>query len=291
MPPEAGDVLSDIPPRFVIVVGCQRSGTTLMSQIIGAHPWALLVDETDGVYKWTDSIFNSNNGRAKDSQISELCERAMTKYRGIDKRPLRSATILVLQAPNLTWSHTQISRCFPDARVVYMLRDVRAVVASMLRLSRIPFVENQIRFFRQASFIERDFPEEWEALMDGGVSKAVKMALVARIKMSLAEKFEAVGIPVLRVSYEDLVLAPTTTVSGVTRHVGIPFDRRCLEHDQVLLGSGPGGTDRARPIDGLSLEGWREELMPETVDSIWAAVGEFYEKLGYRRDSANPTAS
>lgn len=288
MPSEASEVLSVIPPRFVIVVGCQRSGTTLMGQIIGAHPSALLVDEIDDVYKRMDSIFNSTDARTRDDLISELCDCAMAKYRAIDMRPLRSASILVLQAPNLTWCHSQISSCLPNARVVYMLRDVRAVVASMQRLPKVPFVENQIQFFRQAGFIERDFPEEWEGLMDRGVSKAVKMALVAKIKMSFAEKFEAVGIPVLRVRYEDLVSAPKETVSGVTYHVGIPFDGKCLEYDQILLGHGPGGTDRAQPIHTHSLSRWREQLMPETEKAIWAAVGKFYEELGYRRDSAVP---
>lgn len=36
--------------RVVAIVGCQRSGTTLTGQIVGAHPQAFLVDEFDGLY-------------------------------------------------------------------------------------------------------------------------------------------------------------------------------------------------------------------------------------------------
>ena len=106
MSSKASKVLSVIPPRFVIVVGCQRSGTTLMAQIIGAHPSVLLVDETDDVYKRMDSIFNSTDDRTRDDQISELRECAMAKYHEIAVRPLRSESILVLQAPNLTLCHS-----------------------------------------------------------------------------------------------------------------------------------------------------------------------------------------
>ena len=263
-----------------------------MGQILGAHPSATLVDETDDVYRWADSVFDSKEGKATEQQIEQLCQRARTKYRAPAIPPAGgSEPMLVLQSPNLTCCHREISTTFANARVVYMLRDVRAVVASMLRLPRIPFVENQIRFFRRVRFIERHFPEEWEGLMDEGVSKAVKMALVARIKMSLAEEFEAVGIPVLPVKYEDLVSAPEETVSCVTHYLGIPFDERCLEHDRVLLGIGPGRTDRSRPIDRLSLSTWSEQLEPDTIRSIWAAVGSFYEELGYRRSLSSGSST
>ena len=37
--------------RITIVTGCQRSGTTLTGQILGAHPSAFLIDETDELYQ------------------------------------------------------------------------------------------------------------------------------------------------------------------------------------------------------------------------------------------------
>ena len=237
-----------------------------------------------------ESILNSSDDRTRDDLIKELCDTAATKYGKVDTRRFRSDTVVVLQAPNLTWSHTAISERLPNARVVYMLRDVRAVVASMHQLPKIPFVKNQIRFFRQTGFIAGEFPQQWERLMDRNVSQAVKMAFVARIEMSLAGKFESAGITVLQVRYEDLVSAPKETVSRVTRHLGIPFDEQCLRHDEILIGHGPGGTDRRRPIDVRSISKWHEQLKPETIESIWAAVGEFYEELGYRLDSLLPTS-
>ena len=254
-----------------------------MAQIIGAHPLALLVDETDKVYEWTNSVFEMGADRMEEERTHRIRNRARKKYRRLSRRKARSRPVLVFQTPNLTWSHSEISTCFPGAQIVYMLRDVRGVVASMLRLSHNPFVENQIRFFRQAGFIERAFPKEWQRLLDRGVSEPVKMALVAKIKMSLAENFAAAGLPVLKVRYEDLVLSPGKTVSRITRQIGLAFDERCLAHDQVLVGFGPGLTDRARPLDKSSISKWSDQLSPETVHSIWAEVGEFYEKLGYQQ--------
>lgn len=38
--------------KIVVIAGCQRSGTTLVGQVLGAHPKAILIDETDGLYDW-----------------------------------------------------------------------------------------------------------------------------------------------------------------------------------------------------------------------------------------------
>lgn len=282
--------MSETLPRFVAVVGCQRSGTTLLSQMIGAHPSALLVDETDDLYEEIALIFHARDERARNDLIGALCQRAAMKYRTIDALSPGRGTVVVLQAPNLTWGHVEIANRLPDARVVYMLRDVRGVVASMQHLPQIPFVENQIKFFRRAGFIEKEFPDLWAKLMDGSVSKPVKMALVARIKMSLAQNFESAGVPVRQVRYEDLVLRPKKTLSGVLHHVGLLFDEKCLSHGEILQGHGPGGTDRTRPVDAHSVSKWRTQLDPEMEEAIWAEVGEFYETLGYRRGEARPEA-
>ncbi len=267
-----------------------------MGQILGAHTQSLLVDETDGFYEWAGRVLESAEGVGPFEQLEQLRERAHSKYRRTDARRSESESVWVLQAPNLTWSHLEIAQSFPNARVVYMLRDVRAVVASMLRLPTIPFVDNQIRFFRRTGFIERDFPREWERLLDDSASMAVRMALVAKIKMSLAKNFETAGTPILRVRYEDLVSLPKATIQRVLSHVDLPFDPNCLEHHRVLLGHGPGQTDRTRPIDRQSVSKWRQQLAPETVASIWNAVGDFYEGLGYERgdsdsDAIDPTLS
>ncbi|MBL29477.1 MAG: hypothetical protein CMM50_18255 [Rhodospirillaceae bacterium] len=267
----------------MFVVGCQRSGTTLMGQILGAHPSALLADEKDRLYASMEAIFNASDDRTRNDLIAVLCARAMGKYRSTERRSQSDVRSLVLQAPNLTWSHVEIARCLPGARVVYMQRDPRAVVASMQRLSNVPFVDNQIRFFRKTGFIPRDFPEEWEMLISDGTDEAVKMALVAKIKMSLVDRFERAGLPAHIVKYEDLVSEPATTVRRTLEALSLPFDEACLTHDRLLQGYGPGNTDRMRPIDAASVSAWRECLTTETEEAIWAAVGSFCTSLGYER--------
>ena len=286
----AEGVLNGNLEKFVFVVGCQRSGTTLMGQVIGAHPSALLVDETDEVYSQIRAIFDADDNGLKRELIATLRQSGIAKYRGQERSENTEADTLVLQAPNLTWSHAQIARSFPGARVVCMLRDVRAVVVSMQNLPNIPFVENQIRFFRQSGFIENDFPDECQRLVDEDTPMAVKMALVAKIKMSLAENFRAFGIPVLEVRYEDLILESRETVTRVMRHIGLPFDESCLAHERKMLGCGPGDTARTRSIDQSSIAKWHGQLGRDVEDAIWEAVGDFFEDFGYTRNATIPSA-
>lgn len=82
-----------------------------------------------------------------------------------------------------------------------MLLDIRAVVASTQRVTKIPFIWNQIRFFRRTDFIETRCPDEWSLLSKKNVSEAVKMALNAKIKMSLVGNFKAKGSPVIKIRY------------------------------------------------------------------------------------------
>lgn len=259
-----------------------------MGQIIGAHSQAVLADETDRIYEWIEPILQSGPGPVGLDQLEVLTDRALNKYRSRRGRDGLSPTVLVVQAPNLTCRPDELAASFPGSRVIYMLRDVRAVVASMQRLSNIPFVNNQIRFFKQAGFIEQTFPDEWFALIDPDTDESVRMALVARIKMSLAGRFEAAGISTLSIHYEALVSRQRDTVELVLDHLDLPFDEQCLSHDDLLTGFGPGGTDRSKAITSSSLSKWSSQLSPETVAEIWSAVGDFYEGLGYRRDADAP---
>ena len=271
--------------RLVFVVGCQRSGTTLTGQILGAHPSGLLIDETDDIYRQMHAIFDAKYDREMNELIDSLGRSAMTKYIAGQRSDLEGEIVLVLQAPNLTFEHARIAKAFPDSRIVYLIRDVRGIVASMLNLPKIPFVRNQIRFAAKAGFIEEQFPDEWAMLMDEDVGTPVKMALIAKIKMSLAGNFEDAGLSVFQVKYEDLTTSPREYVTRMCQHIGVPFSENCLEHQQKIIGYGPGGTDRSRPIDSRSISKWRRHLTDEAESAIWDVVGEYYEHLGYTRDA------
>ena len=239
--------------RLVIIVGCQRSGTTLVGQILGAQPRAFVIDEEDGLYDWAFGFLGKPELVREPMAWQEVCLRARSKYAIPDERIAPDGSLrntvdcAVLKAPNLTYSWAEIARRAPGSIIVYLFRDPRAIVASMLKLP-VPFVKIQILFLEKHPEAMEVYGETVAGWQDEQVPMYLKMAELAAVKMSFAKRFEAAGLPVLRMRYKSLVRSPTDET------------HRLLVHTGVYVGLGPGGTDRSRSIDTQSLDVWRHDL-------------------------------
>jgi len=276
---------------LVFIVGCQRSGTTLTGQILGAHPNAVLCDEPDGIYHWFTTIAAS--GDWLNTAFYEVLEKAKTKYRQpADRFPVdshgrtglgSSVTHLVFKAPNLSYVYDEISQLDTDTYVVSPVRDPRAVVASMASLAHIPMVENQVRLIKQHKRLAEELRDELAILEDELVSHHIKCALVWRIKSCLYQRFIKSGVPTLKVRYEDLVANPAPVCSDLADHVGLNLEDQMLAHETVFTGFGPGETDRSRPIDPLSVDRWPLRLTRAQEADILKIAGSTMEELGYER--------
>ena len=159
--------------RVIAVVGCQRSGTTLTGQILGAHPEAVLVDEYDGLYPWFHA--QTNDPANAGALAHAMLEAARAKYlepaerfREVDGRVVLSPAVgvLVLKAPNLTYDDDAFVRLGVPATIVYPVRDPRAVVASMERLCDVDFVGNQVRLMTERPRIAERYADD--PAHDGG---------------------------------------------------------------------------------------------------------------------------
>lgn len=260
-----------------------------MGQIIGCHPQAVLIDESDDLYRWTDACLKDEPTEVKEALFEKCCRLASGKYRDPDTKFDRNGrlragvNLVVLKAPNLTFAYASLRRAFAEPKVVYMFRDIRDVVASVFRLTNVPILRNQMRYIAAGPQLEKRFPEELALLRqsDASVPPHVKMALVARIKMSLVEPLVEQEITVARVRYEDLVGDAERVIAETLGQLGIRAAEECLGHETRLGGAGPGGTRRERKVDVDSVGKWRNGLTETQAKEIWAEVGDFMEQLGY----------
>jgi len=276
--------------KHIIIVGCQRSGTTLLGQLLGSHPRAVLIDENDGLYDWVGGIFSGNGPQHVQSHFHAACAHASGKYVHAEDRftaaggLLPQVEYLVMKAPNLTYCPDEIARHFPGASIVYALRDIRDVVASMATLRHIPIVDNQIRLMSASPLVTGAFEPELSLLNDPRVEAHRKRAIVAKVKMSLARHFTRVGLPVLSVRYEDLVADPTGWCDRLTSHLHMPPSDVCLRHHEVMHGLGPGRTERARAVDQGSVAHWTTELTEQEERDVWEIGSDLMARLGYQRN-------
>ncbi len=272
----------------VIVLGCQRSGTTMSGQILGAHENAVMIDEFEGLYPW----FHAQADQAPDAATlsTKVMQKSTAKYadraaryvaQGGGPMPADHISHLVLKAPNLTFEAAKIARLTTQVRVIYPQRDPRAVVASMVRLSDIDFVTNQIKHLEGAPQVRAAFASDFDVLSDTTQPYWIRAAKVWKIKTGLVESFTAKGLPVLPLKYEDLVRNPDDMIPEILRFCDLP-ESQCAHHpESVYQGTGPGGTKRTRRIDTTAVERWSHELNADQTRDVMLAAAPLAEALGY----------
>lgn len=274
--------------RVIAVVGCQRSGTTLTGQVLGALPEALLIDEFDGLYPWFHAFVSE--GRDEGGLFDRVLVQAAEKYRSDDKRSCMvddrlglspSVKVLVLKAPNLTFDEEKLARFPLPVTVVYPVRDPRAVVASMDRLSQIDFLGNQAKLMAERPLLVARHAAEHRRIVGGDEPAWSRRAVLWRLKSGRAPDFRRAGLPVHSLRYEDLVSRPEAVIPSLLKACGFGAWEHPTPAHEVYRGLGPGATDRTRSVDTSSMEAWRSALSPTQQADVMAAAQPLAGVLGY----------
>lgn len=142
------------PYRFAFLGGHPRSGTTLLEQILDAHPEALAFDEPPAftqevMSEWTHAPGRSHTQRNPDKLSEPRRQELRRRYlrsllREIPGEP--TARVLLDKNPSPTMSLNLWLRVFPDLRVIIALRDPRDVIVScyfqnlMLNVTNVNFL-------------------------------------------------------------------------------------------------------------------------------------------------------
>jgi hypothetical protein len=219
--------------RPIFVVGCPRSGTTYLAGTLGRHPdIAHFPQETmffRHMYGWLETgVAGSDSSKA--TLARDFLAGWMSSYlRAVGKRRLLEKT--PMNVHTLNW----LMASFPDACVLHIFRDPRAVAASFWASSQ--------------HWTDRLTPEGAAELWRTEVGTAL-------------EKAAGATFPFMNVRYEDLVAAPLEGFRRILEFVG--------EQSEPLLSLALEITDRTRvdrwkevltPFDVESVERICAELM------------------------------
>ncbi len=262
--------------RPILVTGCQRSGTTLLSLILDSHADATVVDE------W-------------DFDIDEL-----PRYLSASEYSPQVVFKLPRQAHDV-----EFMRSLPDVRVLWCVRDPRDVVASMVGLhlslgdaGSAPWAAHP----GGATFeIESGYPAlpaatraaletvhaDWvrsQARPPASRSRqeiVLAGALCWRIKQEWMSVVASSGIPLRPVGYEDLVTEPRRVVGEVLHELGLAWDDNVLRHHELHSGEAIGGTMRDRPIDESNRGTWKRLLGESDLAIVRGLNRELARSRGY----------
>lgn len=140
--------LSQTAPRMVFVIGVPRSGTSLLAQILGAHPGMASLGEVTAL---GDAVVAQSGGplqlaRAPSHRALMAVRRAYLEAIA----PQGNAPVLIDKMPENYWLAWLIPMLFPDAVIVNIRRDPLATCWSCFRND-----------FGQGHGYSTDFPTLW----------------------------------------------------------------------------------------------------------------------------------
>lgn len=165
--------------------------------------------------------------------------------------------------------------------IVFMRRDPRDVVTSMMRLNDGAWFQRWVRAILDEKFKDPVFHERYGRLRDWcertQAPDAAIGALYWRYKNDAFRLYETRGYPVYLVQYEELVRDAPNALKRVVDFLGVAWqpDRLLshftIAHDELMPdGTAIGGTDPSRPIDTSSLGSWTQ-----TLDAAAASIVEY----------------
>lgn len=236
------------PRRLALLCGHPRSGTTLLEQILDAHPEITSAEETQIFYEETFVPLTRglspealNFSSILESASSERLRRARENYFRYAERFIGQnigTWLLMDKNPSLTVFIPAFIRVFPETKFLIALRDPRDVCLSC---------------FMQPFFPTSPLSSNYPSLEATIAQYTATMGFWQIIKPLMPN-------PWLEVRYEDLVDDLESTSRRVMELFGIIWDNRLLnfqQHAQNKLVRSPTYADVRKPVSNRAIGRWR----------------------------------
>jgi protein-tyrosine sulfotransferase len=262
---------------LIFIGGHPRSGTTLMRAMLDAHSSARCGEETriiPSVIQFRERAEHPKEKVRLDQAgiTDEILDRAMAAFvlETIAQHG-HPPKVLCNKDPLLLNSATYIKKLFPKSKWIFMIRDGRAVVHSILKrgitITGFP-VEDPAQALRSWNNMVERLADMCAALKDG----------------------------CLPVQYEQLVLHPRSTMERILAYLDLPWEESVMHHDQYINQEGDRGvrvsirertSDQVvKPVNLKALTEWAGTYSDYVVSNM-GSLAPMLQELGYD-PSANP---
>jgi hypothetical protein len=289
------------PNPFVFIVGCPRSGTTLLKRIVDAHSQIAVVGETD----WIARFFETRTGLTPDGLVTpkliprlfehtrfytfkigpEELEELLSSSEPIPYARLVSAffdaygeetrkALAGDKTPDYVLKMHTLHTLWPAAKFVHLIRDGRDVCLSLLDWKR------------KAAKLAKRYPT-WA---DQPVATAAKF-WERHVRLGRETGCELGPELYHEVRYEALVAQPEQECATLCAFLGVPYEPGMLRFHEgrTRAEAGLDAKNAWQPITP-GLRDWRIQMSAEDVECFEATVGDLLDELGYPRAVPEPGA-
>ena len=254
---------------MALLAGHARSGTTLLEQVLDAHPNILSADETEIFKQDAYSLIQQSLTRGTnmlaglDAASAQTLRQAQERYFQTMSRcvgrPLEQR-LLIDKNPNLQSLVPAFVRFFPEARLLVALRDPRDVCLSCFMLCYYPL----------------------NAMTCAYLSLGVTAAAYSRVMGVWQTLKPLLKNPWLEVRYEDMVENLESVARQTLDFLGVSWDERVLgftEHARKKLVRSPTYADVAQPVYQRARGRWRN--YQKYLEPHLAILEPFVKAFGY----------
>jgi hypothetical protein len=281
---------------LVFIIGCARSGTTLLQHIVSAHPQIAITPElhwvtntrrggkrlgfkglvsSEQVAQWlvhkrfaeleiSPHDFRGLMGCDETLRCADFLNRLFAAYAAVKRKQLvgNKTPYYGMQLPAL---HAH----WPNAKVIHVIRDGREVCLSILNWKKAGRSVG-----RNATWSD---------------DPVTTTALWWKRKVRVGREHGKVLGPGLyhELRYESLVARPVEECARLCEFLGVPYAEDMLRFHEMTPARGLRSKQTARPITP-GLRDWRSQMTATDVELFEAAAGELLDELAYSRAAQTP---
>jgi Sulfotransferase family len=276
---------------YLFIVGCPRSGTTLIQRMVNAHyqvaitpeshwiprfyakPWALnpegfvtqklirrlLAKPKFARLKLSEDELTMLAGKANQISYPELVSLIFDLYGKAQGKPLVGD-----KTPDYVRSIQTLHELWPSARFVHVIRDGRNVALSMMDWTKVHPKPGDFTTW------------ELDSISTAAVWWELNVQLGRRAGKSLGPNLY------YEIRYESLVNHPREESEALCVFLSVPYDDGMLRFHEALAALDPGlDATRARLPVTSGLRDWRSQMGVQDIESFEAAAGQLLDELGY----------
>jgi len=258
------------PSDSAFVVGCARSGTSILGELIASHPTVKYVFEAHEIWERAGSG-EGDSHRLTAAYASPAVIRSIRDWFELERG---SARLLVEKNPRNSLRIPFLRAVFPEAKIIHIVRDGRDTACSLL-----PGIGG-------AEWMHLK-PPRWKEWMNGH-SGVVRCALAWQEVVEIALS-DLETVPHLRVKYENLVVDPFGVATALQDYLGLSPDPAMTAFCRRISNRTEGSyhaqvqTMWFRPDHVLRAGRWREyrEQAPGEKEQVEELLRPTLTRLGY----------
>lgn len=258
-----------------LIIGCARSGTSILGELVAAHPGVQYFFEVHRVWEIGGPGPDDSHRLTAADATPEVVAAIRGWFEGES-----DGRMIVEKCPRNAVRVPYLRAILPEARIIHVVRDGRDTACSL-------------RPGIGGADWQHLKPANWLRLRE--LAWAERTARLWSEVVTLAED-ELTGSGHLLVRYEDLVGDPPAEAARILEFLGLPPSDEVLRFCDRIQDRVPGSYAARRadrwdtPDHEVRIGRWRTNLTPEEQLAVESLTATARRRLGYEVDPATETA-